>query len=139
MNRRWIVACAMAEAVGMTAAAGAARSATGLTEHEVARRDGSRTAAGRPWWSCRGHRAGLVSGPALSEVPGRAGRLRWLAVTVLVAGVGWAAASAPAVLAGDDGVNNRRSCQGSPGRRHAAMDRLHAKNDRSSSAPTHRP
>ena len=35
MNRGWVVACAAAETIGMTAAAGAARSATALTDHGV--------------------------------------------------------------------------------------------------------
>ncbi|HYP04073.1 MAG TPA: hypothetical protein VER57_05935, partial [Cyanobium sp.] len=54
---------------------------------------------------------GLVEGIALGGLqaaglgrmlPGL-NRLRWLLVTVAVAGVGWAAASAPATLSGDDG------------------------------------
>ena len=36
MTRRWVVACAVAEAVGMTAAAAAARTATTLDDRGVA-------------------------------------------------------------------------------------------------------
>ena len=103
MNRRWIVSCAMAEAVGMTAAAGAARSATGLTQHEVAHATALGLLLVVLGGLVEGTALGWLQARALSEVLGRAGRLRWLAVTVLVAGVGWAAASAPAALAGDDG------------------------------------
>ena len=102
MNRTWVVACAVAEAVGMTAAAGAARSATALADH------GTTHAAA---WGLmivvvgglvEGTALGLLQARALARVLGPIGRRRWLRVTVLVAGLGWAAASAPAVLAGDD-------------------------------------
>jgi hypothetical protein len=103
MKRTWIIACALAEAIGMTAAAGAARSATALTDHGV-----THAAA---WGLLLVVLGGLVEGTALgwlqaralAHVLGPAGRRRWLRATILVAGLGWAAASAPAAIAGDDG------------------------------------
>jgi deazaflavin-dependent oxidoreductase (nitroreductase family) len=99
---RWILACLVAETVGMTAAATAARVGQDLSEG-----DGN---AGR-WLALAVVVAGgLVEGVALGVLQGRALATRWPAlsrrsfalVTVAVAGVGWAVASAPGVLAGDD-------------------------------------
>ena len=45
----------------------------------------------------------MLQARALGDVLGPTGRHRWTAVTILVAGLGWAAASAPAALSGDDG------------------------------------
>jgi hypothetical protein len=100
---RWVVACAVAETIGMTAAAVAAR-----IGQDVYDGDGS---AAR--WLALGVvvAGGLVEGTALGLLPGRVlggrwprmSRPRFLLVTVLVAGLGWAVASAPGVLAGDDG------------------------------------
>lgn len=92
----WVLACAGAETVGMTAAAGAARLGDRL---------------GSPAALAAVVGGGLVEGVALgwaqAHVLGRVAptlERRWYAaVTVVVAGLGWAAASAPAVLAGDDG------------------------------------
>jgi deazaflavin-dependent oxidoreductase (nitroreductase family) len=102
MNRAWVVACAVAEAIGMTAAAGAARSAMALED-----RGAAHAAA---WGLTIVVAGGLVEGSALgwlqarslARVLGPIGRRRWLVATVVVAGLGWAAVSAPAVLAGDD-------------------------------------
>ena len=100
---RWAVLCALAEAVGIGTAAGAAR----LTQ-DLADRPG---AVGTAWFALLlivG--AGLVEGAALgaaqtwllgSWLPALR-RWRYLLVTVLVAGVGWAAASARATLTADD-------------------------------------
>lgn len=101
---RWIAACAVAETLGMTAAAAAARAAD--------------TVDGRPeWWATTATAlaivvaGGLVEGLALGWA--QSGQLRrrlpdlrrtrYVLVTVLVAGLGWAGASAPAVLAPDGG------------------------------------
>lgn len=104
---RWVGLCASAEAVGMTAAAAAARASFALVGEPSTPSDMATaltlTVAG-----------GLVEGLALGGaqaaglahvLPARA-RARWVAVTVTVAGIGWAAASAPAVLAGpsEDGA-----------------------------------
>jgi len=102
--RRWVALCAAAEAIGMTAAAAAATTATRV----VGEPDGGREVAAVLSLVVLG---GLVEGVALGVlqaagvhrlVPAlRVGR--WIAPTVLVAGVGWAAASAPAALAGPGG------------------------------------
>ncbi len=92
----WILACALAEAIGMTASAAAARGADGL--------DGV-TALGLVV------AGGLVEGTALGVLqaawltrrfPGIS-RPGWALVTILIAGVGWSLASAPSALGGVDG------------------------------------
>lgn len=101
--RRWIVACAVAETIGMGASAAAAR-----VGQDVA--DGPDT--GARWLALAVVVAGgLVEGTALGVLQGdvlatrwpRLSQLRFALLTVLVAGVGWAAASAPGVLSGDSG------------------------------------
>ena len=98
----WVMACAVAETIGMTASAAAAR-----LGQQVSDGGGGR-------WSTLGVvvGGGLIEGVALGSlqagVLGRRwsslNRRRFLLVTVAVAGIGWAAASAPGVLAGDDGA-----------------------------------
>ena len=86
----------------MTAAAGAARVAGGMTD------DGSSSTRVAALGVVVA--GGLVEGLALGILPARLlrawrpdFRLRaWVVVTVAFAGVGWAAASAPAVLGGED-------------------------------------
>lgn len=86
----------------MTAAAGAARVGSDWV-------DDGRTAV---WALALVVAAGLVEGVALGLAQGGVlprwvpalQRARFLAATVVVAGLGWAAASAPSVLAGDDGA-----------------------------------
>jgi hypothetical protein len=102
VSRSWVEACVLAEAVGMTAAACAARSATALADNGI------------PHAALLGLLlivlGGVVEGAALGWLQARAlahlldpkGQRRWLLVTVLVAGIGWAVASAPAALTGDD-------------------------------------
>jgi MFS family permease len=101
---RWIVLCAAAEGLGMAATAGAAKTSQWLVGEPSS---GPEVAvvlllvvAG-----------GLVEGTALGVfqaaglrrwLPRLNGR-RWVLVTMAVAGVGWAGASAPAVLAGGGG------------------------------------
>jgi len=94
---RWVAACTAAEAIGMTAAAAAARVADHL----------GRTGGGAApllvvvgGGLVEGTALGVLQGRVLSRVVGRRPAQRWAAVTLLLAGVGWAAASAPAVLAG---------------------------------------
>jgi hypothetical protein len=104
MNGPWVVACAAAEAVGMTAAAGAARYATSLTDRGVAHATAWGLTAVVLGGLVEGTALGWLQARALGPVLGATGRRRWLLVTLLVAGLGWAAASAPAALAGaDDG------------------------------------
>lgn len=101
---RWTALCAAAEAVGMTASAGAARAGQALTD-----RPGPLGGAGVALAVVVA--GGLVEGVALGSAQawplGRwltsLRRGRYVLATVLVAGLGWAAASAPAVLGGDDG------------------------------------
>ncbi len=98
----WVRACSVAEAIGMTAAATAALVATRLVD------------GGHPAWLALGVvvAGGLVEGTALGVLQGGAlrpwldarRRRRWATATVLVAGVGWAAASAPATLADPGGA-----------------------------------
>jgi hypothetical protein len=89
----WVSACAIAEAIGMTAAAGAARSADGLG-----------VVAGLSVIVAGGLVEGSALGWAQSHVLARIApaldRSRYVLATVAVAGLGWAAASAPAVLGG---------------------------------------
>jgi hypothetical protein len=97
---RWVVACAAAEAIGIGAAAAASRTADSVP-------------AQPHWWASQATAlalvvvGGLVEGSALGWFQGRVLRRRvpglslgrYVLATVLVAGVGWAAASTPPVLA----------------------------------------
>lgn len=89
----WVSSCAIAEAIGMTAAAGAARAADGLG-----------VVAGLSVIVAGGLVEGTALGWAQSHVLARIvpalSRSRYLVATVLVAGLGWAAASAPAAVGG---------------------------------------
>ena len=93
--------CAAAEAVGITAAALAARAADPLTGGLA----GSSLAlmiivlGGL----VEGAALGVVQAVLLGRVFPRLRRRRYAVTTVLVAGLGWSAASAPGVLAGDSG------------------------------------
>ena len=93
--RRWIAACAAAEAVGMTAAAGAAVLADGLSGPPAL---GVVVAGGL----VEGTALGFAQGAVLARVAPALSRVRYLVATVVVAGLGWAAASAPFVT-GDGG------------------------------------
>ena len=98
---RWTVLCAVAEAIGMTAAATAAK----LSQTVVGEPATSGQAAASLSLVVAG---GLIEGAALGALQA-AGLVRalpglskrpWLLVTTAVAGLGWAAASAPAALSG---------------------------------------
>jgi deazaflavin-dependent oxidoreductase (nitroreductase family) len=99
---RWVLACVAAETIGMTASATAARLGQNITE------DGAAAARWLALAVVVG--GGLIEGVALGVLQARAlaarwpglSRLRFALVTVAVAGLGWAAASAPAILAGED-------------------------------------
>lgn len=91
--RSWVAACAAAETVGMTAAAGAARVADGLPGPAAL----SVVIAGG---LVEGTALGVAQASVLARVAPAVSRARYLAATVVVAGVGWAAASAPSVLGG---------------------------------------
>ena len=94
----WVALCAFAEAIGMTAAAGASRAGQQL--------DG-RPAAALGVVVLGGLVEGTALGIAQAMLLGRRfprlRRGRYVLATVLVAGLGWSAASAPSVLAGDEG------------------------------------
>lgn len=104
MRPSWLRACTLAEAIGITAAAAAARLATWLTD----------TRQDSPGWALVVVVAGgLVEGTALGVLQSRVLRprlgvhaaRRWTAATILVAGLAWAAGSAPATLAApEDGT-----------------------------------
>lgn len=97
--RRWTGLCAAAEAIGMTAAAAAATAAAALT-------DGPRTGTQVGGAVALVLGAGLVEGVALGGLQAYGLRRplpglpvgRWVAATVLVAGLGWAAGAVPSVL-----------------------------------------
>ncbi|HSK33415.1 MAG TPA: hypothetical protein VK903_08020 [Propionicimonas sp.] len=101
---RWTLACALAETVGMTAASGAAKAVLALSDEPGA-------LGGAPVALALVVAGGLVEGTALGVAQGfvlstiwpALGIRRYVAVTVVVAGLGWAAGSAPGVLAADDG------------------------------------
>lgn len=101
--RRWVALCAAAEGIGMTAAASAAKGAQGLVDDAP---DTSRRLLSLGLIVC----GGLVEGSALGLLQGRGlapwlpglDRWRWAWVTTVVAGLGWAAASAPAALSASD-------------------------------------
>jgi hypothetical protein len=101
---RWIALCASAEAVGMTAAAVAAK----LSQHVLGGQPRGWDAALALLLVVAG---GLVEGVALGALQAsglqrlvpRLNRRRWLVVTAAVAGLGWAAASVPGVFSGDSG------------------------------------
>jgi hypothetical protein len=98
LRRAWLTACVTAESVGMTAAALAWKGADRLDDTAAAL---SVVVAG-----------GLVEGFALGALQGRVLGRRfdralargWTVTTTLVAGLGWAAGSAPSVLATSDGA-----------------------------------
>jgi hypothetical protein len=98
--RRWMIGCSLAEAVGMLAAAAAARGADAVLVH--------RTAPHVVWAVGLIVAAGMVEGTALglvqagllrSRMPGLL-RVRYVIVTVVVAGLGWAAGSLPSLSPG---------------------------------------
>ena len=86
----------LAETVGMTAAAAAARGAGALDAPAAAL--GVIVAGGL----VEGTALGLAQASVLARLLPGLRRTTYAVVTVLVAGLGWAVASAPAVLAGDD-------------------------------------
>lgn len=102
LARRWVVACLLAEAIGMTASAAAARGANALVEGDLPRGVllGFLLVVGGGL--VEGTALGVLQARALADRLGRTGRRAWILVTLLLAGLGWAAGSAPSTLAGDD-------------------------------------
>ncbi|WGY04493.1 hypothetical protein QI633_12150 [Nocardioides sp. QY071] len=102
MRLTWLGACTLAEAIGITAAAGAARLATWVTdvrEAPPAVALGVVVAGGL----VEGTALGVLQARVLRTALGPAAARRWAGATVLVAGLAWAAGSAPATLSTDDG------------------------------------
>lgn len=87
----------------MTAAAGAARAAATLVDRGVAHAVAFGLLLVVVGGLVEGTALGWLQARALDDVLGPVGRRKWVLMTILVAGFGWAAASAPATLAGDDG------------------------------------
>jgi hypothetical protein len=100
---RWTALCAIAEAIGMTAAAAAAKTSQALvgepaTPSQVAVSLALVVGGGL----VEGVALGSLQAAGLVRVVPRLSRRRWLFVTTAIAGLGWAAASAPAALSGSD-------------------------------------
>ena len=109
LMRPWLVACVIAESIGMTASAGAARGATVLSDGGVAHASEVGFALVVLGGLVEGTALGVLQSRALGGLLGHRGRVRWLVATVLVAGVGWAAGSAPSALAEDSGTGSEPS------------------------------
>lgn len=93
---RWILACAGAEAIGMTASAAAATVTNGQPPATAL----TAVVAGG---LVEGLALGLLQALVLRRWLPQLGRLAWVVVTAVVAGVGWAAASAPSQLGDPSG------------------------------------
>jgi len=93
----WIAACALAEGIGMGAAAAASRAANDVNGFGSALAiivlaglvEGAALGALQGWWVAR-------------RFPG-VSRMSWLVITIAVAGLGWAAASLPGLGASSTG------------------------------------
>jgi len=100
---RWTALCAIAEAIGMTAAATAAKTSQALVGEPG---NGRQTALALSIVVGGGLVEGIALGGLQATGMGRLlptlSRRRWLLVTTAVAGVGWAAASAPSAVSGDN-------------------------------------
>jgi hypothetical protein len=97
---RWVALCAGAEAIGIAAAASAGWSAQRLPQDTSS---GAALALVVAGGLVEGTALGVLQAAGLAPVVPGLDRRRWILVTVLVAGLGWAAASAPATLSTDDG------------------------------------
>lgn len=95
---RWVLLCTAAETIGMTAASAAATA--GNTSQGLGA--GAALALVIAGGLIEGAALGWLQGRGLSLMLPGLSRWRWFAVTVVIAGVGWAAASAPAALSGDE-------------------------------------
>jgi hypothetical protein len=96
---RWAGLCALAETIGMTAAAAAATASQSLIGEPATGREAvavlSLVVAGG---LVEGVSLGTLQSAGLRRVLPGLNRRRWVLVTTAVAGVGWAAGSAPSVL-----------------------------------------
>jgi len=96
-RRRWVGACALAETIGMTAAAAASLAARSVGPGAAALAIVVAGGLGE------GTALGILQGRVLARRWGRAVLPGWLGVTLVVAGLGWAAASAPSALSTEEG------------------------------------
>jgi len=103
LRGRWVTACVVAEAIGMTASAGAARGATALVDADVARAALLGFLVVVAGGLVEGTALGVLQAGVLAERLGGRGRRAWVAVTLALAGLGWAIGSAPATLSADPG------------------------------------
>lgn len=94
----WIAACALAEGIGMTASAAASRAAAQLGDNLPAA-----LAIIVLGGLVEGSALGLLQGDWLGRRFAGMSRLAWFAVTVIIAGLGWAGASLPGLGASSDG------------------------------------
>lgn len=99
--RRWIGACALAETIGMGVSAAAARLGQDIVKGPDPGARGLALAAVVLGGLVEGTALGLLQGWVLGTRWPRLSRLRFALLTVLVAGIGWVAASAPSVLSGN--------------------------------------
>ncbi|MBJ7359320.1 hypothetical protein [Nocardioides sp.] len=106
LARRWVTACVVAETIGMTASAAAARGATGLDGAGVAHAAGLGFLLVVAGGLVEGSALGALQAGALGSRLGPRGRRAWFTVTLVLAGLGWAAGSAPATLSGDDSAGS---------------------------------
>jgi len=113
MNRMpsgWVARCALAETVGMTAAAAAARTGDRLVGTPTTTRDSatliSLAVAGGVVEALA---LGAATAGPLRRLAPTLPRRRWIAVTTAVAGLSWAAGMVPAALPVQDGASSAGS------------------------------
>lgn len=94
----WLAACVAAETIGIATAAGAARTASNLSDRAVPHAALLGFAVILAGGLVEGTALGLAESKVLSGWLTRRGRACWMLVTVILAGVGWAAGSAPQTL-----------------------------------------
>lgn len=94
----WVFACVVAETIGMATAAGAARTASNLADHDAPHAALLGFAVVLAAGLVEGTALGLSQSKVLSGWLAGGGRACWLLVTIVLAGVGWAAGSAPQSL-----------------------------------------
>jgi hypothetical protein len=101
---RWTALCALAEGIGMTSAAGAAKASQAVVGEHAS---GGEAALGLALvvggGLVEGVALGTLQAEALAERVAGFDRRRWVVITTAVAGVGWALASAPGALSGSGG------------------------------------
>jgi hypothetical protein len=100
LTDRWIVACGVAEAIGMTAAATAAKS-TQLLSDRIGVNLGMAIALAVVGGIVEGAALGTAQAIVLVRLFRRLNVRRWVWVTTVIAGVGWAGASLPSAMSSD--------------------------------------